>query len=353
VRTPPAAVVSGDAVICQGGSTQISAAVTGTAPWNVTWSDGLVQSVGVSPATRTVTPNATTTYTILTVTDAHCTGTGGGQAEITVGLPVARPDVTAPKDAAIGASGLSASVAAHDGSTYSWNVVGGSLAAGQGSDSVLFDAGDPGTTMLVEVTETNTTCVSPLAEARVQVDFVDVPPTHIFHDFVNTIARDGVTAGCGAGGYCPDNANTRAQMAVFLLKSKYGLTHVPPPATGTVFHDVPITNPFAAWIEELSALGVTGGCGAGNYCPAAPVTRAQMAVFLLKTLEGSSYAPPPASGTVFGDVPAGAFAAAWIEDLYVRGVTGGCQASPLLYCPNNTVTRGQMAVFLTKTFGLL
>ena len=52
------------------------------------------------------------------------------------------------------------------------------------------------------------------------------------------------------------------------------------------------------------------------------------------------------------DVPAGAFAAAWIEDLYARGVTGGCQASPLLYCPNNTVTRGQMAVCLTKTFGL-
>jgi hypothetical protein len=33
-------------------------------------------------------------------------------------------------------------------------------------------------------------------------------------------------------------------------------------------------------------------------------------------------------------------------------VTGGCQASPLLYCPGNTVTRGQMAVFLTKTFSL-
>ena len=352
VRTPPAAVVSGDAVICQGGSTQISAAVTGTSPWSVTWSDGLVQSVGVSPAVRTVTPNATTTYTILTVSDAHCTGTGAGQAEITVGLPVAPPDVTAPKDAAIGASGLSASVPAHDGSTYSWNVVGGALSAGQGSASVLFDAGDPGTTMLVDVTETNTTCVSPVAEARVQVDFVDVPPAHIFHDFVNTIARDGVTAGCGAGSYCPDNPNTRAQMAVFLLKAKYGLTHVPPPATGTVFHDVPAANPFAPWIEELSSLGVTGGCGGGNYCPAAPVTRAQMSVFLLKTLLGSDYAPPAASGTVFGDVPAGAFAAAWIEDLYGRGVTGGCQASPLLYCPNNPVTRGQMAVFLVKAFQL-
>jgi len=51
-------------------------------------------------------------------------------------------------------------------------------------------------------------------------------------------------------------------------------------------------------------------------------------------------------------VAQGAFAAAWIEDLYNRGVTGGCQAAPLLYCPSTAVTRGQMAVFLVRTFGL-
>jgi hypothetical protein len=127
---------------------------------------------------------------------------------------------------------------------------------------------------------------------------------------------------------------------------------VPPAATGTVFLDVPASNPFAPWIEEVASLGVTSGCGGGNYCPGAPVTRAQMAVFLLKTLEGAGYTPPPATGTIFGDVPAEAFAVAWIEDVYARGITGGCQANPLLYCPGNTVTRGQMATFLVKTFSL-
>jgi len=82
------------------------------------------------------------------------------------------------------------------------------------------------------------------------------------------------------------------------------------------------------------------------------VTRAQMAVFLLKTLEGSAYAPPPATGSIFDDVPVGAFAAAWIEEVAARGITGGCQVSPPLYCPGAPNTRGQMAVFLTKTFGL-
>ena len=74
--------------------------------------------------------------------------------------------------------------------------------------------------------------------------------------------------------------------------------------------------PFAAaWIEDLAARGITAGCGGGDYCPDAPVTRAQMAVFLLKTLLGTGYVPPDPTGTVFGDVPVDAFAAAWIEDL--------------------------------------
>ena len=182
-------------------------------------------------------------------------------------------------------------------------------------------------------------------------DFLDVPGAHLFHDYVVVVARAAITAGCGPGIYCPAGAVTRAQMAVFLLKAKFGSSHVPPPATGTLFDDVP-ANAFAAdWIEELAGLGVTTGCGGNNYCPDATVTRAQMAVFLLKTLVGSSYTPAPATG-IFGDVPADDPFAPWIEDLYRREITGGCSASPLLYCPAGPNNRGQMAVFVVKTFGL-
>jgi uncharacterized repeat protein (TIGR03803 family) len=181
-------------------------------------------------------------------------------------------------------------------------------------------------------------------------DFLDVASAHPFHDFVASIVRAGITAGCGGGNYCPSAPVTRAQMAVFLLKAEHGPAYAPPACTGT-FADVACPSPFADWIEQLAAEGITGGCGGGNYCPASPVTRAQMAVFLLKTLLGSGDVPPPATG-LFGDVPPGSFAADFIEDLYNRQITGGCSASPLLYCPNNSNTRGQMAVFLTKTFGL-
>jgi hypothetical protein len=73
-------------------------------------------------------------------------------------------------------------------------------------------------------------------------------------------------------------------MAVFLLRSKHGSDYSPPAVgSGTGFSDVPAAHWAAAWIKQLVAEGITSGCGTGTYCPEAPVTRAQMAVFLVKT----------------------------------------------------------------------
>ena len=75
-----------------------------------------------------------------------------------------------------------------------------------------------------------------------------------------------------------------------------------------------------------------------------------MAIFLLRAKYGSDYTPPPPTGVLFDDIPANAFAAAWIEQLAAEGITSGCGGGN--YCPNNTVTRAQMAVFIQKTFAL-
>jgi hypothetical protein len=140
-------------------------------------------------------------------------------------------------------------------------------------------------------------------------------------------------------------------MAVFLLKAALSRSFQPPSATGGAFADVPADAFAAGFIEDLYGRGITGGCGGGSYCPDAPVTRGQMAVFLLKTRHGSAYVPPPCAG-IFVDVPCPSATAPWIEQLYHEGITGGCQANPLSYCPGSPVTRGQMAVFLVKTFAL-
>src|SRR5215212_2977555 len=83
---------------------------------------------------------------------------------------------------------------------------------------------------------------------------------------------------------------------------------------GTIFADVGIDYWARTYIERLYAAGITGGCGTSplSYCPTLPVTRAQMAIFLLRAEHGSGYVPSAASGTVFKDVAANYWAAAWI-----------------------------------------
>ena len=179
-------------------------------------------------------------------------------------------------------------------------------------------------------------------------DFFDVDQDDVFHDYVESILRDGITAGCGGGNYCRNSPVTRAQMAVFLLKAEHGAAYAPPSCQG-VCSDGECPGQFADGIERLAAEGVTGGCGAGTYCPDLPVTRAQMSAFLLKTAHGPGFSPPDCTG-VFGDVACPSLFADWIEELYAEDVTGGCGTSPLLYCPASSVTRGQMAVFLVKAF---
>jgi len=208
----------------------------------------------------------------------------------------------------------------------------------------------PGTVSTVKVRLPDTTLI--LLDRGWFADFLDVSQGDIFHAFVEWAVRNGVTAGCGSGLYCRNNPVTRGQMAVFLEKVMRGPAFIPPFCTHA-FPDVPCSNPFASWIEQLAADGITTGCGGGNYCPDDPVLRQQMAVFLMKARHGSAFDPPDCAG-IFEDVPCtpGTGFSDWIEQLVAEAITGGCSVSPALYCPGSAVTRGQMAVFLEKTFDL-
>lgn len=180
--------------------------------------------------------------------------------------------------------------------------------------------------------------------------FADVPNFYWAKDYIAKLYYNGITGGCTLTplSYCPEAPVTRGQMAVFVEKSMRGSGYVAPETPAT-FGDT--TNHWAKnWIERLKSDGITAGCGNGNFCPEANVTRAEMAVFLLKAKNGIAYNPPAATGTMFSDVPTGYWAASWIEQLAIQGITGGCGTN--LYCPNNQVTRAEMAVFLVKTFNL-
>ena len=179
--------------------------------------------------------------------------------------------------------------------------------------------------------------------------FLDTPTTNLFYRDIETIFHGNITGGCGGGNFCSGNPALRKQMAVFLLKGMLGANHVPPPATG-IFTDVPASDPFAPWIEDLYSLGITGGCSTSplEFCPDQTVLRKQMAVFMLKSEHGSDYVPPACTG-IFTDAPCPGPFTDWIEELYNEHIAAGCGNG--MYCPDNPNTRGQMATFLVKTFG--
>ena len=188
--------------------------------------------------------------------------------------------------------------------------------------------------------------------------FDDVPVSHPLWQYIEAFYDAGITGGCGTSPliFCPNNPVTRAGMAVFLLRAKYGAAYTPPP-TSHLFSDLPVAGKEwqESWVGQFYLEGITAGCGVDplRYCPENPVTRAAMAVFILRTLEGSSYTPPPASH-FFADMPVAGkeWMEPWVDEVYRREITTGCGTGPLIYCPENPVKRQGMAAFIVRAFGL-
>jgi cytochrome c peroxidase len=174
------------------------------------------------------------------------------------------------------------------------------------------------------------------------------PPQPLFADtnfaanFIEEMATAGITAGCSPGNFCPDAPVTRSQMAVF-LETALGRTGVACTGRFTDANAETVGPVFCGFIEGLAADGITGGCGGQNFCPNDPVTRGQMAVFM----EAAIGNPPNACAGRFADAAAHPFCG-FIERLADDGITGGCGGDN--FCPDLPVTRGQMAVFIASAF---
>jgi len=179
--------------------------------------------------------------------------------------------------------------------------------------------------------------------------YTDVLPGHPGFQHIEALSDAEITSGCGPGRFCPEAVLTRAQLAVILERALHGSETTPPGATGSVFLDVASTHAAADYIEHLAGDGMATGCGGGNFCPEAAVTRDQLAVFLLLLKHGTSFEPAPAAG-IFDDVPPSHWAADWIEALADEDITRGCDADD--FCPSQVVTRAQLAVLLARTLEL-
>ena len=156
---------------------------------------------------------------------------------------------------------------------------------------------------------------------------------------IEAIARQGFTRGCAAPDlYCPQQAVTRGQMAAFLVRA---LDLAP---SGSNPFDDDAGSIFEQDIGALAAAGITRGCARRHYCPEQPVTRGEMAAFLVRALD---LAP---SGSDPFDDDGGSVFEADIAALAAAGITRGC--APERYCPGEAVTRAEMASFLARGLGL-
>ena len=156
----------------------------------------------------------------------------------------------------------------------------------------------------VVLTETISTGYSFDWRIHVGESFDDVPQSHPFYSFIETLLHSGVTAGCTATAYCPVGTVTRAQMGIFIARAMAG-GDANIPGAGTVgscnynctaggtscFSDVAPDAAYCRHVHYLAAQGVTSGCRTAEYCPRSPITRGQMAVFLVRAFQLLLYGP--------------------------------------------------------------
>ena len=157
---------------------------------------------------------------------------------------------------------------------------------------------------------------------------------------IEAIAAAGITTGCAADLFCPTRAVTRAEMAAFLVRA---LGESPAGGTGS-FSDVPAGLWFSGFVERVAQLGISTGYTDGTFRPNSPISRGEMAVFLLRALDLTPSTPS------FSDVPANAFFASAVGAIQAGGITSGCGDGR--FCPFDQVLRDQMASFVSRGFDL-
>ncbi|MGF1667496.1 MAG: S-layer homology domain-containing protein, partial [Acidimicrobiia bacterium] len=171
--------------------------------------------------------------------------------------------------------------------------------------------------------------------------FVDVANTDPFAEAIVWLAEEGITQGCNPptnDRFCPDDSVTRGQMAAFLVRA-FGYTDA-----GSVDFADDNGSVFESDIERLATARVTLGCNPptnDRFCPDDRLTRGQMAAFLVR-----AFGYTDAGSVDFADDNGSVFESD-IERLATAGVTLGCNPPTNdRFCPDDRLTRGQMAAFL-------
>jgi hypothetical protein len=184
----------------------------------------------------------------------------------------------------------------------------------------------------------------------------DLPPGGTFTDddgithepYIEALVVRGITNGCGPGLYCPSQPVTRAELAAFVLRTTG--TNVDNRAYAGHFTDVPATAWYAPYVERVYELGIMAGYDNSTFQPNELVMRGVFAEVLAGVL--GEEVEFELRDSYFSDVPAAIRYRPHIDRLYELEITNGCSSAPLMYCPNEYIMRGQLATFLGRGLNL-
>jgi hypothetical protein len=181
--------------------------------------------------------------------------------------------------------------------------------------------------------------------------FTDVPVTNQFFKWIQKEQDLGIALTCGSAAlFCPTSPVTRSQMAVLIIRARYGLPNAPNVPTTALFADVPASSTFFPFVQKMAQVGITVGCAVNMYCGDNPVTRGEMAVFIMK---GMFNLLLPGAPTTLSAAPAtmvtGQTATVTIQGLGTNFLAGSTQVSA---GPGITVTNVNVinATTLTAQF---
>jgi hypothetical protein len=178
-------------------------------------------------------------------------------------------------------------------------------------------------------------------------DFTDVS-SPVIYEAASKLSAVKVTTGCTPGMYCPALNVSREEMAVLLIRSVLGGLE-PSAVNRQSFEDVPVGHWSHKYVEDLFARNMTTGCTVTprRFCPTAPVSRAELAVFILRVL---NIVPPQPSGPTYSDSQQ-SWAYFFIEEATRQKLMGGC-ATTGAFCPDSPVTRAEAAETLARVLKL-
>ena len=241
--TTPTAAASGSKAICAGSSTLL----LGSGGTSCSWSPATGLSNPAS-CTPTASPSSTTTYS-LTVADAlGCVSTNTSTVTVTVDPKPSPPAISAPSSVQPGATGLTASVASHAGSTYAWSISDGSITAGNGTSQITFTAGVTGT-LTLQVVETGANgCASAAGSVNVTVGSPPPPPQTSFYTLTPCRVADTRNTTGPYGGPALSAGSTRT----FVLAGQCGI----PADAKAVSVNITVTQATSDGTLKLNPAGV-------------------------------------------------------------------------------------------------